>query len=320
MKNLFRLLIPLTIVVFIFIYYKEGNLPVNSQNKAEKLFVIPRGTPVKDVIKSLYNENLIRNELIFYLIIKQRGIDQKIQAGDFRLSESMSAEKIADTLTKGSLDSWVTIVEGLRKEEIAQILAEKVGISAIEFINIAREGYLFPDTYLIPKGTSTQYVIDIFTRNFNAKFTPQLKLQAQTKNLSELQVLTLASLVEREAKTHTSRVNVASIMLKRLENDWPLQVDATVQYAIGYQTASHSWWKKNLTQQDIAIDSEYNTYKYKGLPPGPIGNPGMSSITAVIEANPNTPYWFYLTGNNGQMYYAKTIEEHNTYKSNYINR
>ncbi len=321
MKNILRIAIPLIAIVFGLIYYREGLLPVNPSNKTPQIFIIERGTPVQTIIKNLYNENFIRNEIIFYMLIKQKGIDKNLQAGDFRLNRSMSAEEVATTLTKGSLDIWVTILEGLRKEEVAQILAEKLSIPTVEFINSAKEGYLFPDTYLIPRGANTQTVLSIFQNNFDRKYTSEMQRVAKSKGLTDHQVITLASLVEREEKQHTDRVKVASIMLKRIKSDWPLQIDATVQYAIGYQTSAHTWWKRNLTRTDLKVDSPYNTYLNVGIPPGPIGNPSLSSINAVLEATANTPYWYYISNTKGtSMHFATTLEEHNENIRKYLGK
>src|SRR3989344_512779 len=315
MKNILRIIIPLVVVVFIFIYYREGWLPVNTNNKASVIFVIDRGTPLQNIIKDLYKQNLIRSEISFYLLTKQKGIDSTLQAGVFRLSQSMSAQEIATALTKGSLDILVTFIEGLRKEEVAQILAEKVAIPSVEFIESAQEGYLFPDTYFISKGATTEMVLLKFKENFDRKYTEEMRQTAIKKNLTDLQVITLASLVEREAKAYPDRVQVASIMLRRLSIGMKLDIDATVQYAVGYQSNTHTWWKKNLTLSDLKINSPYNTYTHAGLPPGPIGNPGLSAIQAVLEATPNTPYLYYISNTKGtQMHYAGTLEEHNENK------
>ena len=321
MKNILRIIIPLVVVVFIFIYYREGLLPVNTNNKASVIFVIDRGTPLQNIIKDLYKQNLIRSEISFYLLTKQKGIDSNLQAGVFRLSQSMSAQEIATALTKGSLDILVTFIEGLRKEEVAQILAEKVAIPSVEFIESAQEGYLFPDTYFISKGATTEMVLLKFKENFDRKYTEEMRQTAIKKNLTDLQVITLASLVEREAKAYPDRVQVASIMLRRLSIGMKLDIDATVQYAVGYQSNTHTWWKKNLTLFDLKINSPYNTRTHAGLPPGPIGNPGLSAIQAVLEATPNTPYLYYISNTKGtQMHYAGTLEEHNENKRKYLGK
>jgi len=308
----------LLIVTFFYLFYKQGIMPVDKNSKETKIFVIQKGESLKSIIDNLYRQNLIRNRLAFYLLIKKLGFEKKIQAGDFRLSPSMDAKTIAKTLTKGTLDIWVTIIEGLRKEEIAQIINQNFFIPESEFLKYAKEGYLFPDTYLIPKEATAEAIVKILVNNFYRRFNDDLRQKAKDKSLTEEEVVTIASLVEKEAKYEEDRTKVASIILKRLKNDWPLQVDATIQYALGYQPQEKTWWKKNLTKEDLNIDSPYNTYKNKGLPPTPICNPGLASIKAVIFADANTPYWYYLSDKTGRMHYAKTLEEHNENIKKYL--
>lgn len=295
-----------------FLYYSEGSLAVNRNHKEYKNFVINRGENVTEIINNLEKEHLIRNKIVFLMIVKELRIENNIQAGLFRLSESMTAREIAQNLTKGSNDLWVTIIEGLRKEEVAQIISSQFDIPESEFIRRTREGYLFPDTYLISRQASLDEIISIFQNNFNKKYTTEMKAKAQQKNLTDEQVLTMASLVEREANSREAKRQVASIIYKRYLNDWPLEIDATVQYALGYQEREKDWWKKTLTKADIQLDSPYNTYKNQGLPPGPIASPGLDAIEAVVDADKNTPYWFYISNADGsQMLFAKTLEEHN---------
>ncbi|MDO8497649.1 MAG: endolytic transglycosylase MltG, partial [bacterium] len=196
--------------------------------------------------------------------------------------------------------------------------SQNFGIPENEFVQSAKEGHLFPDTYLIPKQATTENILSIFYNNFDKKYDDSLKTKARKLGLTEEEVVTLASLVEREARNESERKNVASILLKRLKNDWPLQVDATVQYIIGYQQKEKLWWKRNLTQDDLDVESPYNTYKNKGLPPTPICSPGLLSIQAVVEADPTTPYWFYLTDPSGKTHYSKTVEEHDAQVNQYL--
>jgi UPF0755 protein len=319
MKKLNILLILFFIISFSFyLFYKEGSLPVNKKSSASKIFVIRQGEPLDTIVNNLANEGLIRNKVVFYLIVKKLGIEKKIQAGDFKISENMSATEVATNLTHGTVDIWLTLIEGMRKEEMAQIISKNLDIPEIEFIKKADEGYVFPDTYLVPRMATAETVLLIIKNNFISKFDEKLHIQAKNKKLTEKQVLILASLVEREARQDVTREKVASIILKRYLADWPLQIDATVQYVLGYQPNEKSWWKKDLTNEDKEIDSPYNTYKNKGLPPGPICNPSLSSIKAVINADPNTPYWYYITDNNGVMHYAVTLEEHEANVSKYL--
>lgn len=320
MKKTYILLVLLILIsISFYLFYKEGSLPVNKNSQISKIFVIKQGEPLNTIVNNLANEDLIRNKIIFYLIVKQLGIERKIQAGDFRLSANMSAIELAKNLTHGTLDVWITLIEGTRKEEMAQIISKNLDIPEIEFIKAADEGYLFPDTYLVPRTAAAETVLSIIKNNFKNKFNEELQTQAKNKKLTEKEVLILASMVEREARQQTSREKVASIILKRYLADWPLQIDATVQYALGYQSDEKSWWKKELTEDDLKMDSPYNTYKNKGLPPEPISNPSLSSIKAVINADENTPYWYYITDDkNGVMRYSVTLEEHQANINKYL--
>lgn len=297
------------VTLFFILYFKEGVMPVKPKSKESKIFVIPKGSSVTQIARNLEKEGLIRNKLVFYFVVKQLGIEKKIQAGDFRLSPSMNAYEIAQQLTKGTLDVWVTIIEGLRKEEIAQIISKELGLPEIEFIKKAKEGYLFPDTYLIPKEATIEMVLDIFYKNFNRRYDQKLRELTRKKGLTEEEVIIIASLVEKEGKYPEDRPLIASVILNRLRIGMKLDIDATVQYALGYQENEKTWWKKNLTLADLEIDSEYNTYRNKGLPPGPIANPGLSAIKAVLEA-PKTEYLYYLADKTGKTHFAKTFEEH----------
>ncbi|MBI4008914.1 endolytic transglycosylase MltG [Candidatus Roizmanbacteria bacterium] len=301
-----------------YLYYKAGTLPVDRSSKESKIFVVGPGESLNSIINNLFSQKLIRNKIVFYTVVRKLGIEKNIQAGDFRLSSRMNAYEVANSLTHGTLDVWFTIIEGMRKEEIAQLASQSLNIPETEFSKYAREGYLFPDTYLVPKDATAVAVINIFENNFNRKFNNDLKEKARRKNLSVDKVVTLASFIEREALFEEDRAGVASVLLKRLGEDMKLDIDATVQYALGYQANEKNWWKKELSQEDLAIDSPYNTYKNQGLPPGPIANPGLASIQAVIDADPNTPYLYYVSDKSGHLHFAKTLEEHNENTRKYV--
>jgi len=301
----------LVFLVFLFLvcfsWWQWATAPLCKNNCQSKIFVISKGESLSSVAKRLEEENLIRSSFAFQILATKEGIVRKIQAGDFRLNPQMTPLKIARELTHGTLDRWVTIIEGLRREQIAEKL-EEAGFENFQkedFLEGSKnlEGKLFPDTYLIPKDANAQKIIEILTKNF-AKKTP----------MPSKEVLILSSIVEREAKFEEDRPIVAGILLKRLKNGWPLQADATVQYAVGSkrcgsQNKGCEWWPKKLTREDLKINSPYNTYVYSGLPPSPICNPGLKAIEAVL--NPvETDFWFYLSDKEGKMHYAKTAEEH----------
>ncbi len=312
MKKLFVLLVLLIVVGFVSILmYREGAMAVNTSDTSTQTFIIKKGEDLNSIAKNLENAGLIRNKLVFYLVVKQLGIERTIQAGNFRLSPSMDAHTLAQELTSGKVDTWVTVVEGLRKEEIAELLNEELGISKDDFLAEAEEGYLFPETYLIPMHASASAIVDMMRSTFDERYTSEMQEKANELGLSQKEVVILASIVEREAKTDVDRQKVASVLLRRLENDVGLYVDATNQYALGYDPKSESWWKPYLTQDDLDLDTPYNTRMYKGLPPGPICSPSLSSLQAVVSGNPDTPYEYYISDKAGEnMYYAETLEGH----------
>ena len=321
MKRLFLpVLVLLIVLVLGFFWYKEGLLPVDSADKTPVIFVIKPGSSVNLISRDLESQKLIRNRLAFYIQIKLTGTEKRIQYGDFRLNRQMSGSEIAKELTHGTLDVWVTIIEGMRVEEVATVLSKQLDLPESVFVSMAqnKEGYLFPDTYLIPKGSSAQQVLAILENNFQTKVTESIKKDLTKTGLTFNSAIILASMLEREAQTLNDKQIITGILLNRLEIDMALQIDATVQYALGYSNQEHTWWKKDLSLQDLKIDSPYNTYLQTGLPPGPIASPGLESILAVGSYKEND-YLFYLTDKEGQMHYAKTLEGHNKNISLYLN-
>jgi len=315
-----KLKILLLLIIFIsvsfYLFYREGSLPVNKLSKETKTFIIKSGEPLDTITNNLASDGLIRNKIVFYLVVKKLGLERKIQAGEFKISENMNAEQVAINLTHGSIDTSITLIEGMRKEEMAQIISKTLDIPEIEIMSKAKEGYIFPDTYQVPKNASSDVVLTIIKNN--QKFVKAFQnIKKQTK-LTEKQALILASLVEREARQPSTREKIAGIILKRYLANWPLDLDASLQYILGYQANEKSWWKKSITDEDKNIDSPFNTYKNKGLPPEPVCSPSLSSLEAVINADPSTPYWFYLTDNNGVMHYAVTLEEHEANVQKYL--
>lgn len=317
-KGIITLILLFILFVGFFIFYKEGSLPVNKENKTPKIFVVRPGEGLIEITQNLEDAKLIRNRLVFFFIVKRLGIEKNIQAGDFRLNQTMNAQKIAEALTHGTLDLWVTVVEGLRKEEIAEILTKNLNIPVAEFISKADEGYLFPDTYLIPREASADAVIKIMTANFDRKVTPDLENRFHKIGLTKQQAVILASIVERESKFAGDRQPIASIFLRRMQEGIPLQSDVTVQYALGYQPDKKTWWKPEVNLDDLKIDSPYNTRLHTGFPPTPISNPGLASLEAVANADPNTPYLFFVADKSGHVHYAKNLDEHNANVEKYM--
>lgn len=307
-KILFFLIFIGLIIGSIYAYWTYNIAPVNKFDKSNKIFVVAKGEGVKSIGNNLEKEGLIRNGFTFFLLVKQLGIENKIQAGDFRLSPSQSAEEIAKNLTHGTLDIWVTIPEGRRAEEIADILEQEIPKYTDDWRTelVKHEGYLFPDTYLIPRDADIDFVVSLLKNTFEKKYA---SLDKGKNKLPKQDVVILASLIEREARHDEDRPLVASVLLNRLDIDMALQIDATVQYALGYQRSESRWWKRHLTLDDLKIRSPYNTYTTPGLPPTPIANPGLKALQAVLTPA-ETDYLYYITDKNGVNRYAKTNTEH----------
>lgn len=309
MKKLTVVLLILGILLLgSFAWWTNGILSVDKNDKSEITFVVSKGEGVREIANSLKKENLIKDPIAFFILVRFKlHLDNKIQAGDHRISKSQTAEQIANRLTTASNDIWVTIPEGFRAQEIADILEKDIPSYQDSWRQTlqANEGYLFPDTYLIPKTASIDLIMSVLKNNFDNKY-----LTIDTKNKTQNEIVTVASLVEREARLPEDRVLVASVIYNRLNLGMKLDIDATVQYVLGYQTDEKDWWKKNLTFDDLKISSPYNTYRNSGLPPTPIANPGIASLQAA--ANPAvTNYLYYISDKTGHNHYAETLEQQN---------
>lgn len=317
-----KLFIPFTIigvvVTGIALVFFSFAQPVDKNDKTPVIFVVNPGEPVRSIANRLEKEGLVRNGLVFLLTVKRLGLEQKIQAGDFRLSKDKTPEEIANELTTGTLDVWIQIIEGLRAEEIAEILKEKIPTYENTWVTQLRqnEGRLFPDTYLIPKDADSNLIVAILTNNFDEKIAPFLESSGEN-GLSLEESIILASIVEREALFDEDRGIIAGILLNRLRIGMALQADAAVQYALGFQPEEKDWWKKSLTKDDFQVNSPFNTYRRPGLPPKPISNPGLASLKAVFTPT-DTDYLYYLHDSTGRTHYGKTIEEHNENIQKYL--
>jgi len=256
-----------------------------------------------------------------------KNLSKKIQAGYFSLTPAQTTGEIVVSLTKASIRQvWITLPEGLRREEMANLVLDKLVESKMphhfdpeEFIRATTklEGRLFPNTYAFAPNVTTQDVIEKLTGEFS-KVTSSLNLQADQQN----RIVILASIIEREAGADEERAEVAGVLTNRLKAGAALRVDATVQYAVSSARCRIricDWWPKSLTRTDIAFASPYNTYQNPGLPPAPIGNPGKASLEAALKPKA-TKYWYYLHDSSGQIHYAVTLEEHNQNICTYLKK
>lgn len=288
-------------------------VPREKDSTTEVIFRIGKGEGGREIANNLANQRLIRSAVLFQTYTVTKGMSRKLQAGAYRVSPSMTVPEIANKFASGDIiKDQITIIEGWSVKDIARHLEELGKFKAHEVIAKLgeREGYLFPDTYEVRQDMSVSELGAKIWQNFEEKFTLELRQELLNQDKTIHEVITMASLVEKEVQTFEDKKMVSGILWKRLKNDIPLQVDATISYITGGKTIQ-------ITAKEKEIDSPYNTYKYKGLPPSPIANPGMESIMAAIYPE-QSPYWYYLSTPDGQTIFSKNFEEHKAAKAMYL--
>lgn len=316
-------------------YWWSTNSKAISDDSTPVSFIVTKGKSASQVGQLLYSEGLIKNPLAFKIYVQVTGKSGSIQAGEFELNKTMTLPEIVDAFGKGPLELWVTIPEGLRKEEVVEKIIEGLEMDVTrastfrtEFLSLSKskEGYLFPNTYLFPRDVTAEKVISRLTELFDDQtdeFTKAFVNGKTKEGLTLDEVVTLASIIEREAITDVERPVIAGIYLNRLDIGMALQADATTQYAIANDKCEAldkcpDWWPI-LTREDLEISSPYNTYKYTGLPPTPIANPGLTSIEAAVYTQ-NSDYLYYIHDTDGVIHYARTLPEHNANVRKYLNK
>lgn len=317
-------------------------------NTGPVAFTVEPGESATAVAERLEEAGLITDATLFRYYLRYYDLDPYLEAGEFDLQPDMTIPQIAQTLSHAIADEIeIRITEGWRLEQTADYLAQnpEFGIDPDDFLALARraplpaeggqasgtaeleaqeflatlppgatlEGYLFPDTYRLPADATAVDLVNTMLFNFGNRVTAEMQAAAAQQDLSLHGAITLASIVEREAQLPDERPVIASVFLNRLAQGMLLEADPTVQYALGYQQATGQWWKRPLLYTDLEIDSPYNTYRYPGLPPGPIASPGLASIQAVVSPA-QTSYLFFVVDCTasvaGTHVFAETYEEH----------
>ena len=294
---------------------------------------VDEGEGAQEIGDTLEAEGVIESAIQFRVLVELMGYDRLLQAGEYELDPNTPALNVVYRMRRGIVSSlFVTVIEGWRLEEIADALDEQGVISRDEFLEAAvagnfdfdflgrlraatsLEGYLFPATYFYRRDDTAEDVIQRMLEATNEKFTPELRSQALDQGLTVHGVLTLASIIEREAKVAEERPIMAQVFLTRLRRGMLLEADPTVQYALAEEPENveeFGYWKTELTEEDLEIDSDYNTYRTSGLPPTPIGAPRLDSIMAVIEPTDTNFLYFVATGDeDGSHAFAETLAEH----------
>jgi len=344
-KNLILFLLIVGFLLFSWWIIYWGIYLPKSTTLEERIINIEKGQGSKEIASNLKNEGLIGSEILFRLYVLTTGQAGKLQAGTYLFTTLMNVPQIVEKLVRGEvLKEKITIIEGWNLRDIAwhfegrgmfqaEELFESVGFPLIDYRKtsdlpqpkdfsqdfdflkdkpkyIGLEGYLFPDTYEINKGDNIEEIVKKMLNNFGRKLTSKLREEIKNQGKSIFEIINMASLIEKEVQTSEDKKLVSGILWKRLKNNIPLQVDAAISYITGKKTTKISF-------EETKIDSPYNTYKYKGLPLGPICNPGLESIEAALYPK-NSDYWYYLSTQDGETIFSKTFKEHNLAKEKYL--
>lgn len=293
---------------------------------------INKGSTLREIGETLVDSKVIRNSRFFVYYGRLTGQDKEMQAGTYRISNTWSMKEIVDCISRGKVASYrLTIPEGYTVNQIEDLLVQKGIADRARFQKAFKanypfsfladipetgperlEGFLFPATYELRPGMSEEEIIKLMLQRFQTAFTPELQQRAKEMGLSVREVVTLASLVEREAKLEQERPQIAAVFLNRLQQGIRLESCATVQYILGKQ-------KETLTNKDLQNPSPYNTYLHMGLPPSPIANPGLSSIKAVLYPA-DVDYLFFVARGDGSHHFSNTFREHQEAARHYQKR
>ena len=322
----------LGVLVLVLLYTIQIYLPAND-NGLEQTFIIQKGDSVSKIAANLKKVDLIRNDFLFKIYVELEGARANLKSGRYILSPTMSLSRIAQKIIKGDTnDLSITIIEGWDKYDIANYLENQNLFSRNDFlysindpnieslqnlsvlqdkpITASLEGYLFPDTYKIGNDFGAQTIINKAISNLDKKIDNQTRQDIIKQHKTIFEIITMASMIEKEVKTKADKEIVSGILWKRLRAGMPLQVDATINYFTKKQTT-------DITHDDLSTDSPYNTYLHVGLPIGPISNPGLDSILAAAYPK-ESKYWYYLSTPDGTTIFSKTLSEHNIARAKYL--
>jgi len=313
MKIIYSIIYLLTIFLLIFSGFLYKEIFFNDNDKSETiLFEINNGETLKTISENLEKQNIINNKNVFYYYLCIKENPANIKAGTYNFNTSMIIPEISNQIIEGnSIKEKITILEGWTINDIAEYLNKKEICSKNTFLNAVKlnysnefnfinnknlEGFLFPDTYYIGLNDNAEDIIKMMLRNFENKI-PFNEIEMSDKNLFE--IITMASIIEKEARGEADKKMISGLLWKRLDHGIPLQVDATVIYA------------------NKINNTNFDTYKNKGLPIGPISTPGMESILAALYPTENI-YWYYLSTKDGTTIFSKDFEEHKQNKWKYL--
>lgn len=296
--------------------------PFKGYPGAEQFVEVPQGTSTGAIGRRLVDAGVVRDPLVFRVALWWTGESRGLKAGEYRFDAPLSVIGVVERLARGDVYARrITFPEGLTMREMARLFESRGFGAARDFIAAAGnemliadldarasdlEGYLFPDTYALPRGTAAARLVAQMVGRFRSTYSEELRRLAAEQGMSTREVVALASLVEKETGTGDERALVSAVYRNRLRIGMGLQADPTVVYAL--QVAGT--YDGNIRREDLAFDSPYNTYKYRGLPPGPIASPGKASLEAAL-APADVPYLYFVSRNDGTHAFASTLDEHN---------
>jgi UPF0755 protein len=305
------------VVLYLWLYYQT---PAGRDSRTQTVY-IPPGASLRQIATQLADANLIRHRLMFMLYVVWLAPGPHLQAGEYALRSTLSPVQIVDIMRRGkTVQHALTIPEGLTIRDIAALVEAKGLGNRRKFIELAHdasfiaslglevpslEGYLFPDTYYVTRGMPERDLLRLMVRTLREHYRDDIALRGRQLGLNQHEVLTLASLIETEASVAAERPLIAAVYHNRLRRGMRLQCDPTVIYALGER------FDGDLRKADLGIDSPYNTYRYPGLPPGPIANPGLRSIEAAVAPASVDYLYFVATGEHGSHKFSRTLREHN---------
>jgi len=318
MKNNLKFIFIALFLLFLTYIGAQMYVPTNIGNIQMEI-EIPEGSTYKQALKILADNNLIRDRNLFVLIGKLYGIDRKIRAGYYVFWGSMSPWQVFKKLVIGDIiENEITIVEGdslfeigrkldsskiMTKDDFETLAYDK---AFLRFLNInapSLDGYLFPETYRFAKGTKPEAVLKLMVDKLREGFTEELRQRSKEIGFSENEVLTLASIIEKEASVDKERPLISAVFHNRLKKRMPLQADPTAIYGV----KNHG---EKVTKSDLKNKTKYNTYLIRGLPPGPIASPGMKSIKAALYPA-DEPYLYFVSNLDRTHSFSTTLSEHN---------
>ncbi len=310
------------------IKWAEGPAVPAQEHPPSKVIVIPDGSTFQQVAALLERERLIKSRSAFVLLARSQSADRKIHAGEYELNAGMIPAEILSKLLSGQVVLHpVTVPEGYTMVQIAEVFAQHGLGEPQEFVRLAKdrtfiaslgikaetlEGYLYPDTYKFPRGTKTKDVIAAMVEHLRQVYGPELQARAQQLGMTQHEVLTLASVIEKETGAHGEREEISAVFHNRLKKHIPLQSDPTVIYGLPA-------FDGNIHKKDLSYPSPYNTYRVPGLPPGPIASPGIQAIRAALFPSGSRALYF-VSKNDGTHQFSATLTEHNQAVEKYQKR